>query len=119
MQRQPLAGPRAGEDQPLKERIEWGAMRMDPTDIADVNGSTYQFLVNGHGPRDNWTALFAPGERVRLRIVNASAMSIFNVRNPGLRMTVVQADGLHVEPVAPDELQTGVESGRATVRERV
>jgi CopA family copper-resistance protein len=108
MQRQTLSGLLAGKDQALKDRVEWGRMRMDPTDIADVNGSTYTFLVNGHGPRDNWTALFAPGERVRLRIINASAMSIFNVRIPGLRMTVVQADGLNVRPVAIDEFQIGV-----------
>jgi CopA family copper-resistance protein len=108
MQRQTLSGLLAGKDQPLKERIEWGAMRMDPTDVADVSGSTYQFLVNGYGPRDNWTALFAPGERVRLRIVNASAMSIFNLRIPGLRMTVVQADGLNVVPTEIDEFQIGV-----------
>ena len=108
MQRQTLSGLLAGKDQTLKDRVEWGRMRMDPTDIADVNGSTYTFLVNGHGPRDNWTALFAPGERVRLRIINASAMSIFNVRIPGLRMTVVQADGLNVRPVAIDEFQIGV-----------
>ncbi len=108
MQRQTLAGLLAGKDQPLKERIDWGKMRMDPTDIADVNGSTYQFLVNGHGPRDNWTALFNPGERVRLRIVNASAMTIFNVRIPGLRMTVVQADGLNVVPTEIDEFQIAV-----------
>ncbi len=108
MQRQTLSGLLAGKDQPLKERIEWGAMRMDPTDVADVNGSTYQFLVNGHGPRDNWTALFRPGERVRLRIVNASAMTIFNVRIPGLRMTVVQADGLNVVPTEIDEFQIAV-----------
>jgi len=108
MQRQTLGGLLAGEDQSLKERVEWGAMRMDPTDVADVNGSTYTFLVNGHGPRDNWTALFAPGERVRLRIVNASAMSIFNVRIPGLRMVIVQADGLNVVPLPVDEFQVGV-----------
>ncbi|WP_428680680.1 copper resistance system multicopper oxidase [Sphingopyxis sp.] len=108
MQRQTLSGLAAGEDQPLKERVAWGAMRMDPTDVADVNGSTYTFLVNGHGPRDNWTALFAPGERVRLRIVNASAMSIFNVRIPGLGMTIVQADGLNVVPLPVGEFQIGV-----------
>ncbi len=108
MQRQTLAGLLAGKDQPLKERIDWGKMRMDPTDVADVNGSTYTFLVNGHGPRDNWTALFSPGERVRLRIVNASAMTIFNVRIPGLRMTVVQADGLNVVPTEIDEFQIAV-----------
>ena len=108
MQRQTLGGLLAGKDQPLKDRVEWGAMRMDPTDVADVNGSTYTFLVNGYGPRDNWTALFTPGERVRLRIINASAMSIFNVRIPGLRMTVVQSDGLNVVPVEIDEFQIGV-----------
>ena len=108
MQRQTLSSLLAGKDQPLKDRIEWGAMRMDPTDIADVTGSTYSFLVNGHGPRDNWTALFTPGERVRLRIVNASAMTIFNLRIPGLRMTVVQADGLNVVPVEIDEFQIAV-----------
>jgi CopA family copper-resistance protein len=108
MQRQTLSGLLAGKDQSLKERIEWGAMRMDPTDVADVNGSTYSFLVNGHGPRDNWTALFHPGERVRLRIINASAMTIFNVRIPGLRMTVVQADGLNVVPTEIDEFQIAV-----------
>src|SRR3546814_685833 len=83
-------------------------MRMDPTDVADVSGSTYTFLVNGHGPRGNWTALFNSGERVRLRIINASAMSIFNVRIPGLRMTVVQADGLNIVPVETDEFQIAV-----------
>ena len=108
MQRQTLSDLIAGDDQPLKERARWGAMRMDPTDVADVNGATYTFLVNGYGPRDNWTALFAPGDRVRLRIVNASAMSIFNVRIPGLRMTVVQADGLNVVPTEIDEFQIGV-----------
>ncbi|MDO9364187.1 MAG: copper resistance system multicopper oxidase [Sphingopyxis sp.] len=108
MQRQTLSGLLAGKDQPLKERAAWGAMRMDPTDVADVNGSTYSFLVNGYGPRDNWTALFHPGERVRLRIINASAMTIFNVRIPGLRMTVVQADGLNVVPTEIDEFQIAV-----------
>jgi CopA family copper-resistance protein len=108
MQRQTLGGLLAGKDQPLKERIDWGKMRMDPTDIADVNGSTYNFLVNGYGPKDNWTALFEPGERVRLRIINAAAMTIFNVRIPGLRMTIVQADGLNVRPVTVDEFQMGV-----------
>ncbi|KTE16585.1 copper resistance system multicopper oxidase [Sphingopyxis sp. H115] len=108
MQRQTLGGLLPGKDQPLKDRLEWGAMRMDPADIADVSGSTYSFLVNGHGPRDNWTGLFRPGERVRLRIINASAMSIFNVRIPGLRMTVVQADGVNIVPTQIDEFQIAV-----------
>ncbi len=92
----------------LSGRAMWGAMRMDPADIADVTGETYTYLINGHGPGDNWTGLFKPGERVRLRIINASAMTIFNVRLPELPMTVVQADGLNVQPVETDELQIGV-----------
>ena len=98
----------AGRDQPLTDRLKWGAMRMSPTDIADGTGAAYVYLVNGHGPRDNWTALFTPGERVRLRIVNASSMTTFNVRIPGLPMTIVQADGQNVRPVAVDEVQIGV-----------
>lgn len=107
-QKQTLAGLMRGEDLPLRERLEWGRMRMDPTDISDVTGSTYTYLVNGHGPKDNWTALFRPGERVRLRIVNASAMTIFNVRIPGVRLTIVQADGQNVRPVETDEFQITV-----------
>jgi len=107
-QKQTLAGLLAGRDQPAGERMAWGGMRMDPSDISDVTGATYRYLVNGHGPSDNWTALFRPGERVRLRFINASAMTIFNVRIPGLRMTVVQADGLAVRPVTVDEFQITV-----------
>ena len=103
--KQTLAGLSAGRDQPLNERLNWGRMRMDPTDVADVTGATYSYLVNGNGPEDNWTALFRPGERVRLRFVNASAMTIFNVRIPGLPLTVVQADGQDVRPVTVDEIQ--------------
>ena len=107
-QGQTLAGLAAARDQTLAERLRWGKMRMSPTDISDATGAVYSYLVNGHGPRDNWTALFAPGERVRLRIVNASAMTIFNVRIPGLAMTIVQADGQDVRPVEVDEFQIGV-----------
>ncbi len=107
-QKQTLAGLLAGENQSAKQRIMWGGMRMDPTDVSDVNGSTYTFLVNGHGPEDNWTALFKPGEKVRLRFINASAMTIFNVRIPGLKLSIVQADGQNVQPVAVDEFQIGV-----------
>lgn len=98
---------RDGWDRTVDDRAMWGQMRMNPTDIADVTGATYTYLINGHGPRDNWTGMFVPGERVRLRIINASAMSIFDVRIPGLPMTVVQADGLNVEPVETDEFQIG------------
>ncbi|WP_417602960.1 copper resistance system multicopper oxidase [Novosphingobium anseongense] len=107
-QKQTLAGQLAGRDQSGKERRAWGAMRMDPTDVADVTGSTYTYLVNGYGPRDNWTALFEPGERVRLRIINASAMTTFNLRIPGLKLTVVQADGMAVRPVPVDEIQIAI-----------
>jgi len=97
----------AGLGATLEDRLMWGAMRMSPTDIADVTGATYSYLVNGQGPADNWTGLFEPGQRVRLRIINASAMSFFNVRIPGLPMTVVQADGLNVQSVETDEFQLG------------
>jgi CopA family copper-resistance protein len=108
MQKQTLAGLLAGNDQSAKERRAWGKMRMDPTDISDVTGSTYTYLINGHGPQENWTGLFTPGERVRLRIINASAMTNFNFRIPGLPMKVVHADGQPVQPVEIDEFQIGV-----------
>ena len=104
-QKQTLAGLLAGRDQKHADRLAWARMRMDPTDILDVTGAAYTYVVNGYGPRDNWTALFKPGERVRLRLINAAAMTIFNVRIPGLQMTVVAADGHPIRPVAVDELQ--------------
>lgn len=104
-QRQTLAGMLVGKDQPLASRAEWGKMRMDPTDISDVTGVVLNYLVNGHDPKANWTALFAPGERVKLRFINGSAMTAFNVRIPGLTMSVVAADGQDVRPVAVDEFQ--------------
>ena len=104
-QKQTVAGLLAGEHQTLQERAEWARMRMDPTDISDVTGAVMKFLVNGHGPADNWTGLFAPGERVRLRFINAAAQMIFNVRIPGLKLTVVAADGQNVRPVEVDEFQ--------------
>lgn len=109
MQKTTLSGLLDGSDRmSLSERRMWGQMRMDPRDILDVNGTTYTYLVNGHGPDENWTGLFRPGERVRLRIINASAMSIFNVRIPGLPMTVVNADGENVRPIEVDEFQISV-----------
>lgn len=86
-----------------KDASNWGQMRMARTDLADVSG--YVFLVNGKSPDSNWTGIFRPGERVRLRFINASAMSFFDVRIPGLKMSVVQADGQDVEPVAVDEFR--------------
>jgi len=92
----------------LAERKAWLRMRMDPSDLADVSGHTYTYLLNGSTPAMNWTGLFARGERVRLRFVNGSAMSYFDVRIPGLAMTVVAADGQNVLPVSVDEFRIGV-----------
>lgn len=89
----------------VKDAGAWGKMRMLPTDISDVKG--YHFLVNGLANDQNWTGLFKPGERVRLRFINASAMTIFDIRIPGLKMTVVAADGQPVEPVEVDEFRFG------------
>ncbi|WP_085648169.1 MULTISPECIES: copper resistance system multicopper oxidase [unclassified Pseudomonas] len=92
----------------VADRTMWAQMKMNPTDIADVSGATYTFLMNGHAPDDNWTGLFRPGEKLRLRLINGSAMTYFDVRIPGLKMTVVAADGLHVKPVSVDELRVAV-----------
>lgn len=89
-------------------RLRWGRMRMDATDIADVTGHTYTYLINGMPPSANWTARFAPGERVRLRFINAGAATYFDVRIPGLEMTVVQADGQNVQPVTVDEFRIAI-----------
>ncbi len=91
-----------------EEREMWGRMRMNPTDILDVTGAAYTYLVNGLPPDGNWTGLFHPGERVRLRFVNASAATMFNVRIPGLPMTVVAADGQNVQPVTVEEFQIAI-----------
>ena len=107
-QKQTLFGRNPENAMSAADRAAWGKMRMDPTDIADMTARTYSYLINGHGTAENWTGLFKPGERVRLRIINASAMSIFNVRIPGLPMTIVQADGNHVRPVETDEFQISV-----------
>jgi FtsP/CotA-like multicopper oxidase with cupredoxin domain len=109
-QKMTLLGRLSGDPEqqmPEADRAMFARMRMDPTDLLDVTAATYTYLVNGHGPRENWTGLFAPGERVRLRIVNAAAMTIFNVRIPGLDMRVVGADGQNVAPVTVHELQIG------------
>ncbi len=89
-----------------KDAKDWGQMRMARTDLADVTG--YTFLINGKTPQQNWTGVFGPSERVRLRFINASSMSFYDVRIPGLKMTVVQADGQNVEPVKVDEFRMGV-----------
>lgn len=95
-----------GLDATLADRLAWGDMRMEPTDIEDLQGFTG--LINGMSPQQNWTGLFAPGERVRLRFINSAAMTYFDIRIPGLEMTVVQADGNNVRPVVVDELRIAV-----------
>jgi CopA family copper-resistance protein len=92
----------------LGERLKWDRMRMDPTDIADITGATYTYLMNGKAAHENPTLLAEPGQRVRLRIVNASTMTYYDFRVPGLPMTVVQADGQNIKPVETDELRVAV-----------
>jgi CopA family copper-resistance protein len=92
----------------LDKRRMWNQMRMSPADLADVSGYTYTYLMNGATPAGNWTGLFRRGERVRLRFINSGAMTFFDVRIPGLAMTVVQVDGQDVEPVTVDEVRIGV-----------
>ena len=92
----------------LSDRRMWGQMRMSAADLADVNALTYTYLMNGQPPAGNWTGLFVPGEKVRLRFINGSAMTYFDVRIPGLKMTVVAADGMPVRPVTVDEFRVAV-----------
>jgi len=91
----------------LQEYLIWHQMRMDPTDFADVTGYTFTYLMNGLSPSANWTALFHPGERIRLRFINAASMTFYDVRIPGLTMTVVQADGQNIQPVTVEEFRFG------------
>ncbi|MGY4524367.1 copper resistance system multicopper oxidase [Pseudomonas sp. TE21394] len=92
----------------LADRKMWAEMKMSPTDLADVSGYTYTYLMNGQAPDGNWTGVFKQGEKIRLRFINGSAMSYFDVRIPGLKMTVVAADGQHVKPVSVDEFRIAV-----------
>ena len=98
---------RMGLGAALQNYLMWDRMRMDPTDFADVTGYTYTYLMNGLAPEQNWTGLFRPGNRVRLRFIAATAMTFYDVRLPGLTMTVVQADGQNVQPVVVDEFRIG------------
>jgi FtsP/CotA-like multicopper oxidase with cupredoxin domain len=92
----------------IKNRLQWAGMNMSATDISDVSGIIYTYLMNGCTPDTNWTGLFRPNERVRLRFINASSMTFYDIRIPGLQMDVVQADGNDVEPVRVDEFRIGV-----------
>ncbi|AOA07532.1 MULTISPECIES: copper resistance system multicopper oxidase [Pseudomonas] len=92
----------------VADRKMWAEMKMSPTDLADVSGYTYTYLMNGQAPNGNWTGIFKPGEKIRLRFINGSAMTYFDVRIPGLKMTVVAADGQYVKPVSVDEFRIAV-----------
>jgi CopA family copper-resistance protein len=96
-----------GLSETVADRRMWGEMRMNDTDLLDVSGHAYTYLMNGVTPAANWTGLFRRGERVRLRIINGSSMSFFDIRIPGLKLTVVAADGQDVEPVTVDEFRIG------------
>jgi CopA family copper-resistance protein len=91
----------------LGSYLSWDLMRMDPTDFADITSAAFVYLINGRSPAENWTGLFHPGERIRLRFINAATMTFYDVRIPGLEMTIVQADGQNVEPVATEEFRLG------------
>lgn len=97
-----------GLSEALADRRMWNRMRMNPTDLSDVSAYTFTYLMNGASPAMNWTGLFRPGERVRLRFINGSTMTLFDVRIPGLKMTVISADGQDVEPVHVDEFRIAV-----------
>ncbi|CAM5353460.1 copper resistance system multicopper oxidase [Rhodanobacter lindaniclasticus] len=97
-----------GMSQALAMRKMWNQMRMSPADLADVSAHTYTYLLNGAAPAGNWTGLFRPGEKIRLRFINGSASTIFDVRIPGLKMTVIAADGQDVQPVPVDEFRISV-----------
>jgi CopA family copper-resistance protein len=105
-QRETLLG-RRSEQLSRADRDMFAQMRMDPSDISDVTEAAYTLLVNGHSPSENWTGIFRPGERVRLRVINAAAQTTFNFRIPGLPMTFVATDGVNMRPVEVDEVQIG------------
>ena len=91
----------------LQRREMWNKMRMNPTDLADLSASAMTFLMNGSTPMSNWRGMFKAGEKVRLRFINGSSNTFFDVRIPELKLTVVQADGQNVEPVTVDEFRFG------------
>lgn len=97
-----------GFSQAVQLRQMWNQMRMSPTDFADLSAGSYSYLINGNAPAQNWTGLFNKGEKLRLRIINGSAQTFFDLRIPGLKMTVIAADGEDVEPVTVDEIRLGV-----------
>jgi CopA family copper-resistance protein len=92
----------------VSQRLAWARMNMSPTDVSDVTSATYTYLLSGHATSANWTGLFRPGERIRLRFINGSSMTFFDVQIPGLKMTIVQSDGNYVEPVTVDEFRIGI-----------
>ncbi|RYZ13947.1 MAG: copper resistance system multicopper oxidase, partial [Sphingobacteriales bacterium] len=97
-----------GFSQAVQLRQMWNQMRMSPSDFVDLSAGSYSYLINGNAPTQNWTGLFNKGEKLRLRIINGSAQTFFDLRIPGLKMTVIAADGEDVDPVSVDEIRLGV-----------
>ncbi|WP_412062237.1 copper resistance system multicopper oxidase [Rubrivirga sp. IMCC45206] len=107
-QRNTVADLLKGDGMRLGDRLDWERMRMDPSDISDITGATYTYLMNGQAPDPGWFGQFRPGERVRIRFINASAGTFYDVRIPGLGLSVVQVNGQHVQPVAVEEFRIGI-----------
>jgi CopA family copper-resistance protein len=91
----------------IDKRKMWNEMRMSPTDLADLSSATLTYLANGTTPAGNWTGIFSKGETVRLRFVNGSGNTFYDVRIPGVKLKVVQVDGVNCEPVSVDEFRFG------------
>ena len=97
-----------GFSKAVSERLMWGKMRMSPRDLLDITGATYTYLINGFTPEEDQKFLFKPDEKIRLRFINASSSTIFDVRIHGLKMKVIQADGQYIQPVNVDEFRIGI-----------
>lgn len=76
---------------------EWS--RMPPMDVSDVG--YHAFLING---QRSTQISGKPGERVRLRLINASAATYFYLHSSAGPLTIVAADGPPVEPVKVERL---------------
>ncbi len=98
---------KSGMSEAINKRKMWNQMRMSSSDLADLSSSVLTYLTNGTTPEGNWTGLFNPGERVRLRFINGAGNTFYDVRIPGLKLTVVQTDGVNIEPVTVDEFRFG------------
>lgn len=75
----------------------------------DAGDTRYPYyLINGHVPRAATTFRAKPGQRVRMRIINAGADTAFRVALADHTMTVTHTDGFPIEPVQVDALLLGM-----------